>query len=257
MSAFMLLSVDWTSIVLYAVIFFFGALPLAAGIVGMVHAISDAVQKHRRPPLFSILAWIVAALFLIGIIGCIVLEKKFGLYLFVFGHFFDFWRLIFSGIFVASLLSGCSVFVFRSYMPGQKVPKDQEEEDGYQEPNHLAARILSVALAVVLLLLVTVYLCFIDYYNFEHEVTPYTSPDGQRTILVDNYYWMLNYDGNWYRLENARLYQVRYGLFATKLYEKNGNDITYIEADESTIDWTEDGLQIPFGKIYLVYDYYE
>jgi hypothetical protein len=257
-----MLSIDWTTVVVYAAIFFFGALPLAAGIVGMVHGISDAVQHHRRPPLFSILAWIVGILFLVGTLGCIVLENRFGLYLYIFGHFFDFWRLIFGGIITISILSGCSVFVFRSYCPakGQRAATEDAEDEGegeYQEPNHLAARILSIGLAVVLLLLVTVYLCYIDYYNFEHETTMYTAPDGQRTILIDNYYWMLRYESDWYRLENARIYQVRYGFFATKLYEKTENDITYIEADESSIIWTEEGFQIPFGKVYLTYDYYE
>lgn len=103
---------------------------ITAGVVGLVHAIRNSVEKHRRPPVSAMIGW---GLSLVAIALYIVVSRvvpSYGLLLFFWGHMHSFWESFVQCVAIALPIIATAVYVYDSYrLPAvTDAPKAPAEE---------------------------------------------------------------------------------------------------------------------------------
>lgn len=241
--------------------------PIIAALMGFVHAIIDSVSKKRFPSIVAIILVLLA----IGVLAV----WQYGDHLYsstggveslnFLGLVWSNLRLLLIGVTFTFAIVGLTWYIFLSFredsVPSFRSKKSKDdktkettETDGeIRESNRRTAilyRVLTVVVATVILgiILGVLYLGYSLLNSIiTHDLSEYTSPDGQYTIVVDNLQQGELYGGDIYLRLNP--FKVR------KLQEKE-NRRKFMDIGYEDITWEDQGVRIPYGNLDLFY-YYE
>ena len=264
---------------------------IVATISGIVHAIRESVRRRRRPPILSIVLWVVSALLfiLLAVLKSISSGANISLYLFGVMHdVLD--RIIVAGAVLTMTVATC-YYVFLSFLPPrseaiQKTHRatrqvdadDEEEEDededeeDREEARHMRqvraateqrnfiCRILTVAVAVVLnAIVIGLMVLLYSVFHYEHNITELQSPDDQRIIYVDNATLHMN---GIFQAVAPRVFvyeKIAPGIIVLLDWEPGTyeqSQPTRLEASEDMVIWRGDRIRFQYGNTYVDYVYY-
>ena len=244
-------------------------IPLIAGIIALVHAILDSVRTHKLPPVISMIFTAIALILgMIFLIGTFRYRRSGGIEMMCIGTLL--WpnlRLILLAVGVVCGAFGLGYYIFLSYRSdnvsardsktsgnGERESEKNEDEQKEVRRTVLLYRILTIAVCSILTVIVFVYIFLTNLVLMDHEIIEYRSPDGDRTILVDNLTQtsvfipdMVEYGGDVYLRTSP--------LFVRLLQEEEGRRKYITDLDPEMIQWYDDSVMIPYGQTYLIFYY--
>ena len=254
-------------VVIVALFVILVVIPLIAGIIALVHAILDSVRTHRLPPvlsmIFTAIALILGILFLVGTFRY---RRTGGTEMMCIGNLL--WpnlRLILLAVGVVCGAFGLGFYIFHSFRDDNISARDSKtsednksgkDEDKQKEVHRTVVlyRILTIAVCSILTVVVFVYIFLTNLVLMDHDIIEYTSPDGDRTILVDNLTQtsvfipdMIEYGGDVYLRTSP--------MFVRLLDEEEGRRKYITDLDPDMIQWYDDSVMIPYGQTYLIFYY--
>ena len=262
----MTLRTVYTIFALYCI--FLIGVPSLFGLVGLIHAIRDSIKRRKMPNVIMIVLAVIGIGLLMFDLYCTIRYSGSGymIYLLLGNSIWPQQDVLFLLIGTLLTVGSLGTYVFLSFHPedvksdeadngkgrdrsGQKNDKDvKAAHEENSRRSVMINRALTIVVCGVIVLAVGIVIIFKIRGSSEHDVSSYTSPDGQYTIVVDN---------TTLTLKNVELYSgdvyVHISpIFVRKLDEVEGRNV-HLEFDPENILWYDDSVLIPYGNTYLTY----
>ena len=253
-------------IALYCVIMI--GIPVLFGLGGLIHAIRDSIKRRRMPPVILIILAVIGAAVLMFDLYCTVRYLGSGktIVLLLGKYIWPQPESLLLAIGTLLCVGSIGTYVFLSFHPDEvssddkdgrkdrahRSGKDDEDTKAAREANArrtvMVNRALTIAVCCVLIVAIGIVIIYKLNGLVDHDVSTYTSPDGQHTIVVDN------------KLQTIGNTDIYFGdvfvkispLYARLLNEAEGRRV-HMEFDPDGILWYEDSVLIPYGNTYVTY----